>query len=143
MGAMLTQHPDLMKAVVSHVGIYDMLRVELSPNGAFNVPEFGSVKDAEQFRALLAYSPYHNVKQGVKYPAVLFLTGAHDPRVDPMQSRKMTARLQAATASTAPLLLRTSDTAGHGIGTSLSERIEELTDVYAFFFAQLGVKVDP
>jgi prolyl oligopeptidase len=73
---------------------------------------------------------------------VLFLTGANDPRVDPMQSRKMTARLQAAAASGTPILLRTSDTAGHGIGTALSERIEELTDVYAFFFAQLGVKVD-
>jgi prolyl oligopeptidase len=141
MGAMLTQHPALVKAVVSFVGIYDMLRVELSPNGAFNVPEFGSVKEPEQFKALLAYSPYHHVKDGTKYPAVLFLTGANDPRVDPMQSRKMTARLQAASASDAPVLLRTSDTAGHGIGTSLSERIEELTDVYAFFFEQLGVEV--
>jgi prolyl oligopeptidase len=141
MGATLTQHPDLVKAVVSHVGIYDMLRVELSPNGAFNVPEFGSVKDAEQFQALYAYSPYHRVKDGTAYPAVLFLTGANDPRVDPMQSRKMTARLQAATTSGAPILLRTSDTSGHGIGTALSERIEELTDVYAFFFAQLGVQV--
>jgi len=141
MGAMVTQHPDLMKAVVSFVGIYDMLRVELSPNGAFNVPEFGSVKDPEQFRALLRYSPYHNVKKGTKYPAVLFLTGANDPRVDPMQSRKMTARLQAASDSGEPILLRTSDTAGHGIGTGLSERIQELTDVYAFFLEQLGFKV--
>jgi prolyl oligopeptidase len=140
MGAMLTQHPELMKAVVSYVGIYDMLRVELSPNGAFNVPEFGSVKDPAQFKALFAYSPYHRVKDGTKYPAVLFLTGANDPRVDPMQSRKMTARLQA-TGSQAPILLRTSDTAGHGIGTSLSERIDELTDVYAFFFEQLGIKI--
>ncbi len=141
MGAMLTQHPELMKAVVSFVGIYDMLRVELSPNGAFNVPEFGTVKDPDQFKALLAYSPYHNVKDGTKYPAVLFLTGANDPRVDPMQSRKMTARLQAATGSDAPILLRTSATAGHGIGTSLSERVQELTDVYAFLFQQLGVKL--
>ncbi len=140
MGAVLTQHPGLVRAVVSHVGIYDMLRVELSPNGAFNVPEFGTVKDAGQFKALYAYSPYHHVKDGVKYPAVLFLTGANDPRVDPMQSRKMTARLQAATAGDLPVLLRTSDTSGHGIGTSLSERIEELTDVDAFFFQQLGVK---
>ncbi len=140
MGATLTQHPELMKCVVSHVGIYDMLRVELSPNGAFNVPEFGTVKDEAQLRALLAYSPYHNVKDGTKYPAVLFLTGANDPRVDPMQSRKMTARLQAATASKAPILLRTSETAGHGLDTSLSERIEEESDVYAFLLSQLGVK---
>jgi prolyl oligopeptidase len=136
MGAVLTQHPELMKAVVSFVGIYDMLRVELSPNGAFNVPEFGTVKDAKQFQALYAYSPYHHVKDGVKYPAVLFLTGANDPRVDPMQSRKMTVRLQAAGAR---VLLRTSAGSGHGLDTSLSERIEELVDVYAFLFAQLGV----
>jgi prolyl oligopeptidase len=143
MGATLTQHPEMMKAVVSFVGIYDMLRVELSPNGAFNVTEFGTVKDEKQFRALHAYSPYHHVKDGVKYPAVLFLTGANDPRVDPMQSRKMTARLQAATASGRPVLLRTSASSGHGLDTSLSERIEEYVDVYAFLFAELGVKVKP
>ena len=143
MGATLTQHPGLMKAVVSFVGIYDMLRVELSPNGAFNVPEFGTVKDEKQFRAMLAYSPYHHVEEGVKYPAVLFLTGANDPRVDPMQSRKMTARLQAATASGAPVLLRTSAGSGHGLDTSLSERIEEYVDVYAFLFGELGVPVKP
>ncbi len=143
MGAVLTQHPELMKVVVSHVGIYDMLRVELSPNGAFNVPEFGTVKNEWQYRALRAYSPYHNVRDGVKYPAVLFLTGANDPRVDPMQSRKMTARLQAATSSDAPILLRTNASGGHGLDTALSERIEEQTDVFAFIFAQLGVKVRP
>lgn len=140
MGAMLTQHPEMVKAVVSHVGIYDMLRVELSSNGAFNVPEFGTVKDEKQFQAMIAYSPYHNVKDGVKYPAILFLTGANDPRVDPMQSRKMTARLQAATGSKEPILLRTSAGTGHGLGTSLADRIEEYVDVYAFFFAELGIK---
>jgi prolyl oligopeptidase len=138
MGAVLTQHPALVKAVVSFVGIYDSLRVELSPNGAFNVPEFGTVKDPGQFKALYAYSPYHNVKDGTKYPATLFLTGANDPRVDPMQSRKMTARLQAANAAATPILLRTSATAGHGLDTSLSERIEETVDVYAFLLTQLG-----
>src|SRR5439155_17427665 len=107
MGAALTQHPELYKAVVSHVGIYDMLRVELSPNGAFNVTEFGTVKDPEQFKALYAYSPYHHVKDGTAYPATLFLTGEHDPRVDPMHSRKMTARMQAAVRGRSPVLLRT------------------------------------
>src|SRR5439155_8261893 len=141
MGATLTQHPSLMRAVVSHVGIYDMLRVELSSNGAFNIPEYGSVKDESQFKALFAYSPYHRVKDGEKYPAVLFLTGANDPRVDPLQSRKMTARLQAATASAAPVLLRTSAGSGHGLDTSLSERIEEYVDVYSFLFAELAVQV--
>jgi prolyl oligopeptidase len=140
MGATLTQHAQLMKAVVSLVGIYDMLRVELSPNGAFNVPEFGTVKDEPQFRAMYAYSPFHHVQDRVKYPAVLFLTGANDPRVDPMQSRKMTARLQAATSGR-PVLLRTSGSSGHGLDTPLSERIEEEVDVYAFLFAELCVKV--
>jgi len=129
-----------MKCVISHVGIYDMLRVELSPNGAFNIPEFGTVKDAAQFKALYAYSPYHNVKDATKYPAVLFLTGANDPRVDPMQSRKFAARLQAAQTS-GTFLLRTSASSGHGLGTALSEQIEEKTDAYAFLFAQLGVTV--
>ncbi len=138
MGATMTQHPELMKCVVSHVGIYDMLRVELSPNGAFNIPEFGTVKEPDQFKALRAYSPYHNVKDGTKYPAVLLLTGANDPRVDPMQSRKFTARLQAANPG-GVVLLRTSASSGHGLGTALSERIEEATDVDAFLFAQLGV----
>jgi prolyl oligopeptidase len=140
MGAALTQHPELLKTVVSHVGIYDMLRVELSPNGAFNVPEFGTVKDEKQFKAMYAYSPYHHVKDGTKYPSVLLLTGANDPRVDPMQSRKMTARLQAAGGR---VLLRTSASSGHGLDTSLSERVEEYVDIYAFLFAELGVKVKP
>jgi prolyl oligopeptidase len=138
MGATLTQHPDLMKAVVSSVGIYDMLRVELSPNGAFNVTEFGTVKEADHFHAMHAYSPYHNVRNGVKYPAVLFLTGANDPRVDPMQSRKMTARLQAADPS-GEFLLRTSADSGHGLDTPLTERIAQQTDIFAFVFDQLGV----
>jgi len=138
MGAAFTQRPDLFRAVVSFVGIYDMLRVELDPNGAFNVTEFGTVKDTDQFQALYAYSPYHHVKDGTAYPAILFLTGENDHRVNPMQSRKMTARLQA-TSSSAPILLRTSSSAGHGIGTALDERIEEYADVFSFLFDQLGV----
>jgi prolyl oligopeptidase len=137
MGAALTQRPDLFRAVVSHAGIYDMLRVELSANGAFNIPEFGTVKDPDQFRALYAYSPYHRVADGRSYPAVLFLTGANDPRVDPMQSRKMTARLQAAGAGL--VLLRTSAASGHGFGTPLDEQIEAEVDTRAFLFDRLGI----
>jgi prolyl oligopeptidase len=137
MGAALTQRPELFRAVVSHVGIYDMLRVETFPNGVFNVTEFGTVKEQEQFKALYAYSPYHHVKDGADYPAVLFLTGDNDGRVDPMNSRKMTARLQAATHSGRPILLRTSSGSGHGIGTALNERIEQDADVFAFLFDQL------
>ena len=139
MGAMITQHPDLMHAVVSSVGIYDMLRVELAPNGAFNVTEFGTVKDPEQFKSLYAYSPYHHVEDGTKYPAVLMLTGANDGRVAPYHSRKMIARLHEANASDRPILLRTG-TSGHGIGTALSERIKQSADIYAFLFAQLSMK---
>jgi prolyl oligopeptidase len=140
MGAFLTQHPDLVRAVVSHVGIYDMLRVELDPNGAFNVTEFGSVKDLDQFKALHAYSPYHRVVDGVKYPAVFFLAGENDGRVNPANSRKMTARLQAATTSGLPILLRLSSGSGHGMGTALTERIAQKADVFAFLFDQLGMK---
>ena len=137
MGALITQHPELMRAVVSQVGIYDMLRVELAPNGAFNVTEFGTVKNPEQFKALYAYSPYHHVADGAKYPAVLMMTGANDGRVAPYHSRKMTARLQEANKSSYPILLRTTTSAGHGIGTALNERISQLADVYSFLFAQL------
>jgi prolyl oligopeptidase len=140
MGATLTQHPELAQCVVSHVGIYDMLRVELSPNGAFNIPEYGTVKNPAEFNALYAYSPYHRVADGVKYPQILFLTGANDPRVDPMQSRKMIARLQEAGATAH---LRTSAEGGHGIDSSLRQQIEETVDVDAFLFQQLGVDYHP
>ena len=139
MGAAFTQRPDLFRAVVSYVGIYDMLRVELDPNGQFNVTEFGTVKDPAQFKALYAYSPYHHVKDGTAYPAIIFPTGENDHRVNPMQSRKMTARLQAASGSGHPILLRTSASAGHGIGTALDEGIEEEADVLGFLFDQLGI----
>jgi prolyl oligopeptidase len=143
MGAFLTQRPDLARAVVSRVGIYDMLRVELDPNGAFNTTEFGSVKDADQFQALHAYSPYHHVKDGAAYPAVLFPCGENDGRVNPAHSRKMTARLQAATGSGRPILLRTTATAGHGMGSSLKDRVAEQADIYAFLLQELGVDTSP
>ena len=139
MGAALTQHPDLFGAVVSHVGIYDMLRLELQPNGAFNVTEYGTVKEPEMFKALYAYSPYHHVVDGANYPGVLFLTGDNDPRVDPLNSRKMIARLQAA-GTKRPVLLRTSPNTGHSQGTSLSERLNQETDVLSFLFDQLAVQ---
>jgi len=140
MGAFLTQRPELARAVVSHVGIYDMLRVELDPNGQFNITEFGTVKDPEQFKALYAYSPYHHVQKGVKYPAVLLTTGENDGRVNPAQSRKMAAILQADTGSPAPILFRSTASAGHGIGTALKERIAEHADVLSFLFDQLGME---
>jgi len=136
MGAVLTQHPDYMRAVVSSVGIYDMLRYELSPNGAYNVPEFGTVTDAAQFKALYAYSPYHHVSRSA-YPAILMTTGANDPRVSPWQSRKMIAALLAAQTGAAPILLRTSSNAGHGIGSSMTERIGLVAHQQAFLLAHI------
>jgi len=142
MGAMITQHPQLAHAVISSVGIYDMVRVELDPNGSFNTTEFGTVKDEAQFKALYAYSPYHHVRNGEKYPAVLMMTGANDGRVNPMHSRKFTAALQSATASGLPVYLRISTKSGHGIGSSLDERISQSADWMAFLFDQLGMKLD-
>jgi prolyl oligopeptidase len=143
MGAEITQHPELARAVVSAVGIYDMIRSELDPNGSFNTTEYGTVKDPDEFKALYAYSPYHHVVAGTRYPAVLMLTGATDGRVNPMQSRKFCAALQAATSSGLPILLRTSMKSGHGYGTSLDERISQLTDELSFLFDQLGMSFKP
>ena len=141
MGAVVTQRPDLFRAVVSRVGIYDMLRFEHFPNGQFNITEYGSVSDPEQFKALYAYSPYQHVVDGKTYPGVLMSTGDNDGRVDPANSRKMIARLQAATSSQYPIMLRTSSGAGHGIGTGLDERIAEQLDEFTFLFDQLQVPV--
>jgi prolyl oligopeptidase len=138
-GAFLTQRPDLARAVVAQVGIYDMLRVELDSNGQFNIPEFGTVTNPEHFKAIYAYSPYHRVREGVKYPAVLLTTGENDGRVNPSQSRKMTVRLQSATGSDHPILYRSNASAGHGIGTALKDRIAEQADVLAYLFDQLQV----
>jgi prolyl oligopeptidase len=140
MGAALTQHPELYRAVVAHVGLYDMLRFELHPNGAFNTAEYGSVKDPAQFKALYAYSPLHRVRDGTAYPAVLLLTGVNDGRVDPANSYKMAARLQAATTSKLPILLRVDFESGHGLGDSFSTSSDRRADVYAFLFEQLGMK---
>jgi prolyl oligopeptidase len=140
MGAALTQHPELFRAVVAYAGWYDMLRVETAPNGVFNVPELGTVSDPAQFKALYAYSPYHRVKDGAAYPAVLFMTGDNDGRVDPMHSRKMTARLQAATSSGRLVMLRTSSDTGHGAGSAFDARIAQETDFFTFLFMQLKVK---
>jgi prolyl oligopeptidase len=136
-GAVLTQRPDLATAAVCAVPVLDALRSELSPNGAFNVTEFGTVRDAEMFKALRAYSPYHNVRDGTPYPAVLFTAGEFDPRVDAHDAKKMTARLQAATSSEQPILLRM-ESGGHGIGQSLDQRVSEVTAYLTFLFGHLG-----
>ncbi len=143
MGAEITQHPELAHTVISQVGIYDMVRWENDPNGAFNASEFGTVKNPDEFKALYAYSPYHHVARGTAYPAVLLMTGATDGRVNPMHSRKFAAALQAATSSGRPILLRTSANSGHGIGSSLDERIAERTDELTYLFDQMGITPAP
>jgi prolyl oligopeptidase len=143
MGAELTQHPQMFRAVLSEVGVYDMLRMELDPNGSFNTTELGTVKDPAQFKAMYAYSPYHHVKAGEKYPAILFVTGDNDHRVNPAHSRKMTAALQAASTSDLPVMLRTNSNAGHGVSTDKDEALEEIADMFSFLFAQLGMQATP
>ena len=140
MGASITQHPELYRAVVSLVGIYDMLRVELDPNGAFNTTEFGTVQNPDQFKALLAYSPYEHVVDGTRYPAVFMATGENDGRVNPMHSRKMIARLQAAGPPDRPIYLSSSANAGHGIGSALTVRVSQQADYMSFLFDQMGLR---
>ena len=137
MGAILTQRPDIARAVVAAVPVMDSLRAETTTNGRFNTPEYGTVEDPELFTVLLAYSPYHNVVNGTAYPAVLLTAGENDTRVDAWHAKKMTARLQEATTSDRPVLLRL-ESAGHLAG-SLDQSIAETTDRHAFLFGQLGL----
>ncbi|HEX6124084.1 MAG TPA: prolyl oligopeptidase family serine peptidase [Pyrinomonadaceae bacterium] len=136
----ITERPDLFRVVNSAVGLNNALRAETTPNGVPNIAEFGSFKTEEGFKALIAMDGYHKVKDGVKYPAVILTHGINDPRVEPFMSAKFAARLQAATASQFPVLLRIDYDAGHGIGTSRSQMIAEQADVLAFFLSQLGDK---
>ena len=138
----MAHHPEVCAAVLAHVGISDALRTELSPNGEFNITEFGTVRDETQFLGMLGYSPYHAVKQGTTYPAVLATTGMNDPRVEPWQSFKMVAALQAS-GTPNPVLLRVSRNTGHGGGTRLSERDQQLADSYTFLFAALDLQYQP
>jgi len=140
-GGAINQAPQLFAAAQHAVGISDTLRMELTPNGPPNIAEFGTVKNPEHFKAMLALSPYHNVKDGQAYPAVLVTTGANDPRVDTWMPAKFAARLQAATGKTAgakPVWLRVDYQAGHGMGSSVSSQLDELADVWSFFLWQFG-----
>jgi prolyl oligopeptidase len=138
MGAVLTQRPDVAAAVVCAVPVLDVLRNELTPNGQFNVAEFGSVVDPDGFRTLYAYSPYHHVVDGTAYPPVLFTAGEFDTRVEAHHAKKMVARLQAATSSDQPILLRM-EAGGHGIGQSLDQRVGLVTDYYTFLLDRMGL----
>jgi prolyl oligopeptidase len=139
-GRSITERPDLFGAAVDQVPVSDMMRAEFSANGVPNIPEFGTVKTEEGFNALFAMSPYHWVRDGAKYPAVLLTTGINDPRVDAWEAGKMAARLQAASTSGKPILLRIDYDAGHGIGSTKKQAYEERADTFAFLFWQAGVK---
>jgi prolyl oligopeptidase len=137
-GGAITQRPDLFGAALIRVGDSDALRSELMESGPANIPEFGTVKTEEGFKALSAMDAYQHVKDATAYPAVLLTTGANDPRVASWQAGKMTARLQAATSSGKPILLRVDYDAGHGMGSTKTQRDEELADEETFLFWQLG-----
>jgi prolyl oligopeptidase len=139
MGAVLTQRPDLFRAVVIQVPLLDMLRFHRFLIARLWIPEYGSAEDPGQFRCLRAYSPYHQVVDGTRYPAVLLATAESDTRVDPMHARKMAARLQAATASEHPVLLRLETRAGHGAGKPVSKVLDELVDTWSFIAMELGI----
>jgi prolyl oligopeptidase len=144
MGAMITQRPDLFRAVVCQVPLLDMLRYQNFQIAKLWIPEYGSAEDAKQFDWLYAYSPYHHVKPGVEYPAILFMTGDTDTRVDPMHAKKMAALMQSEAkngdSKDKPILLRIETKAGHGQGKPVAKQIEESTDMYSFLFWQLGMK---
>jgi prolyl oligopeptidase len=144
MGAMITQRPDLFRAVVCQVPLLDMLRYQNFQIAKLWIPEYGSADNPEQFKWLYAYSPYHHVKAGTEYPAILFMTADTDTRVDPMHAKKMAAEMQDeaknGSSRTRPILLRIESKAGHGAGKPVTKQIEEGTDVYSFLFWQLGVR---
>lgn len=141
-GAAMTQRPDLFGAVICAVPLLDMVRYHLFGSGKTWIPEYGSAQDPEQFKAILAYSPYHHIKQGVSYPATLFLSADNDDRVDPLHARKMAAMLQARSGATQeqPILLRIEQNAGHGGGDMVKKWVEQDVDTYSFLFNELFPK---
>ena len=140
-GAAMTQRPDLFRAVVCMVPMLDMLRYQLFDNAHVWKEEFGTAEDPDDFAALLGYSPYHRVHEGVSYPATMIVSGDADQNCNPLHARKMTARLQAANASEHPIFLDYSLHRGHSPVLPLSERIEALTDRMAFLCDQLQLPV--
>lgn len=137
-GGAITQRPELFAAAADLVPASDMLRFETTPNGPPNVPEFGSIKTEDGFKGLYGMSAYHHVKDGTPYPAVMVTTGINDPRVDSWQAAKMAARLQAATSSSKPVLLRVDYDAGHGMGSTKPQGEQLNADMQSFFLWQMG-----
>jgi prolyl oligopeptidase len=137
-GRAMTERPDLFAAVISNVGVSNTLRTEFAQNGPTNIDEFGTVTERDGFLGLKAMDAFHAVKDGTPFPAVLLTTGMTDPRVEPWQVAKMTARLQKATSSGNPVLLRVTFDAGHGVGSTRSQVDDERADEYAFVLWRTG-----
>ncbi len=137
-GMFMTERPDLAAVVIDDVGVSNATRSEFGPNGAPNITEFGSIKTPDGFKGLLAMDAYQHVQDGTKYPSVMLISGLNDPRVEPWELTKMTARLQAATASTNPILLRVDTDAGHGYGSTRRQRDLETADMMAFILWRTG-----
>lgn len=142
-GAAMTQRPELFGAVICAVPLLDMVRYHLFGSGKTWIPEYGSADDAKQFKTLVAYSPYHNIKPKADYPATLFMSADSDDRVDPLHARKMAAALQNATGGKAPILLRIEENAGHGGGDMVKKSIQSSVDTYSFLMCQLGMTKCP
>ena len=140
-GSAMTQRPDLFRAVICMVPMLDMLRYHVFDNAHVWKEEFGTAEDPEDFKALLGYSPYHHVREGVAYPATMIVSGDVDRNCNPLHARKMTARLQAANSSAHPIFLDHSPFRGHSPVLPLSERVEALTDRMAFLCEQLELPV--
>jgi len=138
-GRFITERPDLVAAAIDDVGISNPLRIEAWANGVMNVPEFGSIKTQTGFEDLYAMDSYQHVRDGVQYPAVLLTTGWNDPRVASWQPGKMTARLQGATSSKRPVLLRVDYSAGHGFGSTKEQTASQLADEWSFVLWQFGM----
>jgi prolyl oligopeptidase len=138
-GAALTQRPELFRAVICSYPLLDMVRYHKFLVARFWVPEYGSAENPEQFQFIHAYSPYHRVKAGTKYPAILFVTGDADTRVDPLHARKMAALMQTSTGSEHPVLLHYDTKAGHTAGAPVTKQIDDLADQLMFLFWQLKV----
>jgi prolyl oligopeptidase len=142
-GAAMTQHPELFRAVICAVPLLDMIRYHRFGSGKTWIPEYGSADDPDEFKWLMGYSPYHKVKGNVAYPALLMMSADSDDRVDPMHARKMTAALQHAVGGTSangrPILLRIEKQSGHGGADLVKQAVEQSADSYAFLMHELGM----
>jgi prolyl oligopeptidase len=140
MGAAMTQHPELYGAIVCGYPLLDMLRYQNFEFGRLWTTEYGSADNAADYKYIRAYSPYQNVKKETKYPAIMFFSGDNDTRVDPLHARKMTAEMQAANSGDRPILLHYSLKGGHSSGVSVTQQIQDETDILSFLWNEVDTR---